>query len=128
MLEIEKNTVAYESILAHELGHMIVEWPTRIKGLVKDSDLVIPYWSKSIYEGVADFFAVSLTGRRIIGSSDIWFNRAIDDYEDYDSAKNPDGGTLALAIKGLESMDLQERFLAYNQWISLPEFDISFTH
>lgn len=121
MHEIEGDLDAYSSILAHELGHMIIEWPSRKQGVVKDSDEVIPFWSKSIYEGVADFFAVILTGSRIIGSENIWFNRSIDDFKDYESAKNSNKGTLSLAVEGLTSQDLDKKYKSYSHWLSLIE-------
>lgn len=77
MHEIEYDLPAFESILAHEMGHMLPEWCFRKAGLVTDEDTVIPYWSKSIYEGVADWIASVITEQTTIGSTQIWFSRDI---------------------------------------------------
>jgi hypothetical protein len=118
MLELTNDVAAFKSILAHELGHMIIEWPARINGLANDRDAVIPFWTKSIYEGVADFYSVFITGSRIIGSRDLWFKRSIDDYRNFEHALESGSGTFDTVIKELSAMGLLKHE-SYKHWTNL---------
>jgi len=119
MFEIGEDFRAFETILAHELGHMLVEWPCRQLGVTKADDFVLAHWEKPIYEGVADWFAAVLTRQTTIGSSEIWFSRDILRFQSLDEARKAPKMLLVDLEGGLNSLNLIEKFRAYSEWMNL---------
>jgi hypothetical protein len=128
MLELENDVTAFETILAHELGHMLVEWPCRQSRVTKDEDFVLTHWEKSIYEGVADWFAAVVTGQTTIGSSEIWFSRDILRFGSLQEAREAPKMLLVDLERGLNSLGLIEKYRAYAEWMSLVREYISDIH
>lgn len=112
-LEVINDPQAFRSILAHEMGHMIMEWVARKNGTAKESDSVLPFWSKSIYEGVADFASACVTGKTLIGSKGAWYSRDILKYQDLDSARNPNPNIADIISNGFSSIGLIPKYRSY---------------
>ena len=77
------------------------------------------YSGLSVYEGVADFFAYCLTDKTRVGSDKCWFSRTIFDYNNFDDAKNPENGTLDIAVNALKTLEFDNKYKAYKQWLDL---------
>lgn len=121
LYELENDRTALNSILAHEVGHMLMEWIARRSNVTDSSQEVIHFWSKPIYEGIADFTSACVTGQTLIGSRDLWFGRDILQYNSLEDAKNP---TLSMAesIKiAFNEIGLIPKYQFYRNWLSTVE-------
>ena len=119
MHEIGNDIKAFESILAHEMGHMLPEWALRKSNLVSEQDSVIPFWSKPIYEGIADWLAAVITEQTVIGSDKIWFSRNINEFKSISEARDTIGGMSKILEEGFKSEQLAPKFIAYQEWLNL---------
>ncbi len=117
MLEMKDDPIALRSILAHEMGHLIVEWVARTHGVAKASDYVIPFWSKPIYEGVADFAAACVTRSTLIGSEKCWFHRDILTYTTLEDARDPSLDMGEQLERGFRTLGLIPKYDSYARWV-----------
>jgi len=118
MWEIKGNFRAFESILAHEMGHMLPEWISRSAGITSINEPFLTHWSKPIYEGIADWTSAAITGRTIIGSEDVWFGRDILKWATLADSQNTIGDMSKLITVALEQNGLL-KFRAYREWAEL---------
>jgi len=118
MWEIEGNSRAFESILAHEMGHMLPEWISRSAGITSPNEPFLTHWDKPIYEGVADWTSAVITGRTIIGSEDLWFCRDILKWDSRAESQNTIGEMSRLITSALGQNGLL-KFRAYREWAEL---------
>jgi hypothetical protein len=120
MHEILKDRDAQSSIIAHEMGHMLVEWAGRKAGVVDPTKSFMDLWSKPIYEGVADWVAAVVTGSTIIGSNATWFSRNILAYDSLKDAREKSFGAMPVLLeRGLNEMQLPQKYRAYREWLEL---------
>ena len=119
--ELENNEKAFASILSHEVGHMIMEWVSRKSGSTSPDDEVIPFWSKPIYEGIADFATACVTGSTLVGSNRIWFNRDILKYSSLEQSRNPEEKMSTSIEEAFFSLNLIPHFKFYTSWLNTIE-------
>ena len=115
--EISNNMPAYESVLAHEMGHMLIEWPCQKYGIVSKDDRILSHWDRSIYEGVADFFAAGVTGNTTIVAKDLWFHRSLYDFSSFGESTYPKKNLYIQIRDGLKSIGLVPKYKAYSDWL-----------
>jgi hypothetical protein len=102
------------------MGHMLVEWVGRKSGVVDAAKPFMDLWSKPIYEGVADWVAAVTTNSTVIGSNAIWFKRSILAFDSLEDAREKSVGAMpALLERGLNEMQLIEKYRAYREWLEL---------
>jgi hypothetical protein len=118
LFEIGDDIAAIRSILAHEMGHMIMEWVARKSGKASESDFVLPFWSKAIYEGVADFAAVCVTGDTLVGSRNGWFQRDILQFSELSEVPPP---SVQKIREGFVAHSLIPQFRTYVNWLAAIE-------
>ena len=117
MLEMNGDSKALESVLAHEVGHMLVEWIARDTGHTSKEESALQFWSKPIYEGVADFAAACITNSTVIGSHGIWFNRNILEYDTLNDSQNPSLSMDKMIENSFIELDLIPRYKFYANWL-----------
>ena len=115
--EIKNDSYSVQTVLAHETGHMLIEWACRKEGVTPPNQTFLSHWSKPIYEGVADYISATVNNTTIIGSSTAWFHRDILQYNSLAAAKNPALSIADVAEQGLTSVGLIPRFGSYRDWI-----------
>lgn len=116
--EVRNDPVSVRSILAHEMGHMLVEWASRQTGVTPTEQLLFSAWSKGIYEGVADFISSAVTRSTLIGSNTSWFHRDILKYLGSTLQQTQtDRLSLKMAESGLPSINLVPQYRAYREWL-----------
>lgn len=116
MFDLEnENTLRY--VLAHEMGHMLPEWVSRKSGKTKKIDEVITFWSKPIYEGIADFSASYVTQNTSLGKLDDWYHRDILTYDYLEDARSQKLGMTEMCKKGFEQLGLIPKYKFYQNWI-----------
>ncbi len=119
LMEIENDELAFKSVLAHEMGHMLIEWPSRKMGFTAEQDALVTHWCKSIYEGIADWIGYNITASNYIGSPNIWFKRKLGEFQDLESVQNNIGNIVEEIFTGLTSAELIPKYAAYQEWADL---------
>lgn len=115
--EIRNNPDAVKTLISHEMGHIIIEWAWRASGVVPADKLSNWLWTKSIYEGVADYLSATANDTtKIGGGSKNWYGRDILKYPTRDEAQRQTLLSTAAQIKfGLKI----EGLLKYKTYSSL---------
>lgn len=116
--DIENDSIAFQSILAHEMGHMLPEFACRQTGVVPPSDPFLTHWSKPIYEGVADWTAAVIMNSSLIGSNSCWFSRDILKWETLAESQDTVGDMAELLRSSITKLQL-DNYRAYSEWIEL---------
>ena len=114
--EIQNDELALRSILAHEMGHMLVEWASRQAGTIPADQDLFRNWDASIYEGVAEFISAVTTGSTIIGCDTCWFHRDIFKYQTIDEARQ-DHLTLEMLEAQMNSNGWAARYPVYGDFL-----------
>ena len=115
-LETGERVALFRSQLSHEVSHLLVEWASRQSGVTSRDQEFFTNWSKSIYEGVADFITAVVTRSTLIGSEEIWFRRDIKSFETLSEARHS-RLSLDLARFGLKREGLAPKFRVYREWL-----------
>ena len=120
--EFRKDQDGMNSMFAHEMGHMIVEWASRQSGATSPDDFWMTNWSPDIYEGVADFVSATALRRTFVGSKDGWFHRDLLQYQhlSFDQIRG-DRLSLRMAQTGLKRVGLVPQFKVYQIWLDWME-------
>ena len=98
-----------------------MEWVARKSGSTSLDDEVIQFWSKPIYEGIADFAAACVTGRTLIGSNNLWFHRDILKYDSLEMSKNPDESMYNSIARAFFLQGLTPKSKFYTNWLNTIE-------
>jgi hypothetical protein len=118
--EIQDDVQAVRSILAHEMGHMLVEWASRQAGTTPKDQKFFSHWNKGVFEGVADFISAATTGSTIIGSRNCWFNRDILKYKSVEEAQQ-DRQTLRMFTAHMNSSGWATQYRVYASFLNTLE-------
>ncbi|MEN9722592.1 MAG: hypothetical protein RJB38_578 [Pseudomonadota bacterium] len=116
--DIRHDAYAMQSILAHELGHMLIEWACRSQGVTKAEDEVISHWSKSIYEGVADYVGSLIAGQPTTGGPNCWLNRNILEFDDFNKSIRSSEAIPDLVESSLSKHGLFPKYRHYRTWLT----------
>jgi hypothetical protein len=118
MLEMKDDEAAFKDTVAHEYAHLIFENASRRAGSTKTEDAIIPFWPKSVYEGVADLVASLALGTSQLGSKKIWSTRNIHEFATLDEAKKSKALTLSKARKAFRFYGLIPKYPIYEDWLN----------
>jgi hypothetical protein len=113
--ELQGHPEAARTIIAHETGHMLIEWACRSVGVTKptDSSVQSSHWVGSIYEGVADYISATVNNTTVIGAPGAWYARDILKFKTLDEAHRGSVSTLKLVEQGFASEGLIPRYQTY---------------
>lgn len=114
--ELNGNLAALQSIIAHEVGHSMIEWACRQAGVTAPNQFTISHWSKPIYEGVADFIAASVTHSTLIAPG-TWVERDILEYPTLIESKNPKRSTSEILALAYGKLGLVPQYRSYNRFL-----------
>jgi hypothetical protein len=121
--EIKNNPEAIRTLLAHETGHIIIEWAWRFSGTFSSGQMSNWIWTKSIFEGVADYLSATVNNTTLIGGGNkFWYGRNILMFATYEDAKKR---SLINTIQDVKFGLYNEGLLKYKTYRSLiQEFEI----
>lgn len=113
--EMRDRPEATRTIVAHEVGHMLIEWACRAVGVTKPTDATVQssHWVGSVYEGVADYIGAVVSGTTIIGSPGAWYSRDILQFDTLAEARQGRVPTLRLVEEGWTQAGLIPRYSTY---------------
>lgn len=114
MLELEPDLDGYKRTLAHEIGHMLVEWASRSAGSTPATSPRISFWHQSVYEGVGDYFETVLNGPSLGDTR--WYVRDAFRFSKLEDALQTKGNTAAAAERGFRESGLIAHPL-YLDWL-----------
>lgn len=113
--EMRTHPEAARTIIAHETGHMLIEWACRAEGVTKPTDSTVQssHWAGSIYEGVADYISATVNNTTIIGTPGAWYARDILKFDTLDAAHKGSISTVTLVEQGWTESGLIPRYQTY---------------
>lgn len=125
MAELKDDKKSFQLTVAHEYAHLVLENASRTAGTTsKDSD-GIEFWSKPIYEGVADLFMSFALDSELTAGRDNWSSRSIYEFSNLDDAKKAKDSTIQKARSAFRKMGLIPQFPIYEDWLTKVEKYIS---
>jgi hypothetical protein len=116
--EIKNCAQCIRTILAHETGHLLMEWVGRGSGVLKLDQTMHTIWSGSIYEGVADYISAIVNQTTDIGARGAWFGRNILQYKTLEEAQAQSTNTLQVVEAAFKMSGLIPRYRSYSDMIS----------
>lgn len=114
MFELEEDLDGYKRTLAHEIGHMLVEWASRSAGSTPADAPRISFWHQSVYEGVGDYFETVLNGPSLGDTR--WYVRDAFRFSSLEEALQTQENTAATAERGFSKSGLIAHPL-YLDWL-----------
>lgn len=113
--EMQNHPEATRTIIAHETGHMLIEWACRSAGVTKPTDRTVQssHWVGSIYEGVADYISATVNNTTVIGTPGAWYSRDILKFDNLEEAHKGSASTIKLVEQGWIQAGLIPRYQTY---------------
>lgn len=116
MFELQHDRDGYLNVLGHEIGHMLVEWAARKTGATPSGASWLSLWDKSIYEGVADYFAYVFTPEVSGRTQAAWYYRDPFRFKSYEDSITEKEDGVVIAERGFRESGLSLHPL-YQDWV-----------
>jgi hypothetical protein len=118
MLEMKNDEATFKDVVAHEYAHLVFENTSRTAGTTKETDEVIPFWPKPVYEGLADLVSSFAMNTTQLGSKRVWGARDLNEFSTVDEAKRSKAEIVSKARKAFREYGLIPKYAIYQDWLN----------
>ncbi len=125
MAELKDDRDSFQLVVAHEYAHLVIENASRNAGSTRKDAESIEFWSKPIYEGVADLLASWALRSEFTAGRDNWSAQNLNEYSNLDQAKKAKDNTVEKARRAFKKMELIPKFSIYEDWLKKIEKYVS---
>lgn len=118
MLELKDSKESFQLTVAHEYSHLVLENASRKAGTTLATSDQIEFWSKSVYEGIADLFMSLAMNSNFTAEPGTWAAHDLNEYSSLKKAKAAKDTTVATARLAFQKMNLIPKYPLYEDWLS----------
>lgn len=117
MEELKDDEVSFKLTVAHEYAHLVLEHISRTANKTPQEDEHIPYWPKSVYEGLADVLMSLAYDSNYTAGLKCWGSRDLNQFKTLKEAKAAKDTTVAKARLAFQKMKLIPDYPIYEDWL-----------
>ena len=117
MHELKDDKKSFQLTLAHEYAHLVFENASRISGSTETQSEQIAFWSKPVYEGVADFVMSVSLNSDFTAHPNNWSARSLFEFDSLMSARSAKDRTVEKARSAFLAMGLIPKYPIYEDWL-----------